>query len=57
MGTKRRRHSSDQIIRKLAEGQRLLAGGQGLDEVCRRLDGRRVDLAPVVVAVRRHESQ
>ncbi len=41
----RRRHTPDQIIRKLAEGQRLLVGGQGLDEVCRRLDGRRVDLA------------
>ncbi len=38
MGTKRRRHSPDQTIRKLAEGQRLLAGGQWLDEVCRRLD-------------------
>ncbi len=37
MGTKRRRHSPDQIIRKLAEGHRLLAGGQGLDEVCRHL--------------------
>ncbi len=38
MGTKRRRHSPDQIIRKLAEGPRLLAGGQGLDEVCRHLE-------------------
>ncbi len=57
MGTKRRRHSPDQIIRKLAEGQRLLAGGQGLDEVYRRRDGRRVDLTPMVVAVRRDESQ
>ncbi len=37
MGTKRRRHSPDQIIRKLAEGHRLLADGQGLDEVCRHL--------------------
>ncbi len=37
MATKRRRHSPDQIIRKLAEGHRLLAGGQGLDEVCRHL--------------------
>ncbi len=26
MATKGRRHSPDQIIRKLAEGQRLLAG-------------------------------
>ena len=34
---KRRRHTPDQIIRKLAEGNRLLAGGAGLDEVCRHL--------------------
>ena len=31
----RRRHTPDQIIRKLAEGNKLLAGGAGLDEVCR----------------------
>lgn len=30
----RRRHTPDQIIRKLAEGNKLLAGGAGLDEVC-----------------------
>ena len=35
---KRRRHTPDQIIRKLAEGNKLLAGGQGLDEVCRHLE-------------------
>ena len=35
---RRRRHTPDQIIRKLAEGHRLLAGGLGLDEVCRRLE-------------------
>ncbi len=28
----RRRHTPDQIIRKLAEGNKLLAGGTGLDE-------------------------
>ena len=28
MATKRRRHSPDKTIRKLAEGHRLLAGGQ-----------------------------
>ena len=33
----RRRHTPDQIIRKLAEGNKLLAGGQQLDEVCRHL--------------------
>jgi len=33
----RRRHTPEQIIRKLAEGNRLLAGGSELDEVCRHL--------------------
>lgn len=36
--TRRRRHSPDQIIRKLAEGNKLLAGGGALDEVCRHLE-------------------
>ena len=35
---KRRRHTPDQIIRKLAEGNKLLAGGQNFDEVCRHLE-------------------
>jgi putative transposase len=34
----RRRHTPDQIIRKLAEGNKLLAGGRELDEVCRHLE-------------------
>jgi transposase-like protein len=34
---KRRRHTPDQMIRKLAEGNKLLAGGTALDEVCRHL--------------------
>ena len=38
MSNKRRRHTPEQIIRKLAEGNRLLAGGQELDEVCRHLE-------------------
>jgi putative transposase len=35
---KRRRHTPDQIIRKLAEGHKQLAGGKELDEVCRHLE-------------------
>ena len=35
---KRRRHTPDQIIRKLAEGNKLLASGQELDVVCRHLE-------------------
>ena len=34
----RRRHTPDQIIRKLAEGNKLLAGGAELDSVCRHLE-------------------
>jgi putative transposase len=36
--TKRRRHTPDQIIRKLAEGNKLLGGGAELDELCRHLE-------------------
>ena len=35
---KRRRHTPDQIIRKLVEGNKLLASGQELDVVCRHLE-------------------
>ena len=31
----RRRHTPEQVIRKLAEGQKLLAGGMSVEEVCR----------------------
>ena len=34
----RRRHTPDQIIRKLAEGDKLLGRGTELDEVCRHLE-------------------
>ncbi|WP_142253905.1 transposase, partial [Mycobacterium sp. NS-7484] len=37
-GSKRRRHTPDQIIRKLAEGNTLLGTGQELAEVCRHLE-------------------
>ena len=33
----RRRHTPDQIIRKLNEGNKLLAGGADLEDVCRHL--------------------
>jgi len=33
----RRRHTPDRIIRKPVEGNKLLAGGAELDEVCRHL--------------------
>lgn len=34
----RRRHTPEQIIRKLAHGHKLLAGGMDLEEVCRQLE-------------------
>lgn len=36
--SKRRRHTPDLIIRKLAEGHKQLAAGRELDEVCRHLE-------------------
>ena len=38
MTRKRRRHTPDQIIRKLAEGHKQLAAGRSLEEVCRHLE-------------------
>jgi len=38
MTKKRRRHTPEQIIRKLEEGRRQLAVGKELDEVCRHLE-------------------
>ncbi len=35
---KRRRHTPDQIIRKLAEGDRLLGQGKTVEEVARHLE-------------------
>jgi putative transposase len=35
---KRRRHTPDQIIRKIAEGHKLLATGKDLTDVCRHLE-------------------
>ncbi len=33
---KRRHHTPEQVIRKLAEGEKLLAQGKSVEEVCRR---------------------
>ena len=35
MAKKQRRDTPEQIIRKLAEGHKLMAGGMTLEEVCR----------------------
>jgi len=36
--TKRRRHSPEQVIRKLREGERLLGEGENLGAVCKHLE-------------------
>ncbi len=35
---KRRRHTPEQVIRKLAEGEKLFGEGKDLTEVCRHLE-------------------
>jgi putative transposase len=35
---KQRRHTPEQVIRKLAEGEKLLGEGKGLDEVARHFE-------------------
>ena len=35
MTKKQRRHSPEQIIRKLAEGHKLMAAGMSVEDVCR----------------------
>ncbi len=55
--SKRRRHTPEQIIRKLAEGNELIGAGKELDEVCRHLEIGRIDLAPVARLIGWHEGQ
>jgi len=35
---KQRHHTPEQVIRKLAEGEKLLAQGKSLEEVCKHLE-------------------
>lgn len=35
---KRKRHTPEEIIKKLREAATLLAGGQGIEEVCKKLE-------------------
>lgn len=55
--TIRRRHTPDQIIRKIAEGNKLLAGGADLDEVCRHLAIAESTWHRVARPVRGHEGE
>ncbi|MBV9652363.1 MAG: hypothetical protein JO296_19800 [Pseudonocardiales bacterium] len=38
MASRRRRHTPEQIIRKLREGEKQLGQGMGLAEVCKHLE-------------------
>ncbi len=53
---KQRRHTPEQVIRKLAEGEKLLAEGKTIEEVSASRD-RRSNLAPLAKPVRRHEGR
>ena len=54
---KQRRHTPEQVIRKLAEGEKLLGEGKSIEEVSRHLEDLRADLAPVAQPVRRDEGR
>ena len=54
---KRRRHTPEQIIRKLREADRLLAEGQEVPEVAKQLEVSRGDLSPLAGPVRRAEGR
>ncbi|HSH58349.1 MAG TPA: hypothetical protein VK988_01670 [Acidimicrobiales bacterium] len=54
---KRHRHSPEQIVRKLREGDRLLNEGKDLAEVLRHLEVSESLLEPLAGPVRGHEGQ
>lgn len=53
---KRRRHTPEQIVRKLREADRLLGEGQTLPEVVKGVGGVRGHVSPLAGALRRHRS-
>jgi hypothetical protein len=52
---KRHRHTPEQAVRKIREGERLLNGGQELAEVLRQLEI--TEVQPLVRTVRRDEGR
>ena len=50
---KRKRHTPEQIIRKLRTAEQLLNQGQSVADVCRALEVSAPDLSPLAAAVRR----
>ena len=53
---KRKRHTPEQIIRKLRTAEQLLNQGQTVADVCRTLEVSAAHLPPLAAALRRHES-
>ena len=51
-----KRHSPEQIIRKLRTAEQLLNQGQAFSDVCRALEGITSDLPPLAAALRGNES-
>ncbi len=54
---KKRRHTPEQITKKLREPDRLLAEGKTIPEVSQAPRDLRAELSPLAKSVRRHESQ
>jgi hypothetical protein len=54
---KQRRHTPEQVIRKLAEGEKLLPEGKTIEEVLQAPRDLRADLAPLAKPVRRDEGR
>ena len=52
---KRRRHTPEQVIRKLREADRLLAEGKDVDELARYLEVSPQNVSPVAEPVRRDD--
>ena len=53
----RRKHTPDQIIRKLREGEKLLGEGKDLAEVCKHLEISEQSWHRWREQIRRHESR
>ena len=51
--TKRKRHTPEQIIRKLGEADTMLAAGKGIEHVCQALEVSESTLSCCVVACSR----
>ena len=55
--TTRKRHTPEQVVRKLTQADRMLAEGKDVAEVCRELQVSRADVLPVAQPVRRAEGR